>query len=194
MCKQVVELREVLLSNKPEAMIEASPKATVPVMCLPDGTVLEQSLEIMRWAMKQSEDPARLLSPDCHPQQQLALITRNDSEFKHWLDRYKYHVRFPEYPLEHYRAQAVTFIACLEERLQDSPCLFGLRSQLADVAIMPFVRQFSLVDHDWFVANTSVELNRWLNSWLESALFKAAMTKYPPWQSPQAPVYFQPTE
>ena len=191
MCGQKVELREVLLRSKPAAMIQASAKATVPVMCLPDGTVLDQSLDIMQWALAQCGDRAQLLSADCQPQQQFELIARNDAEFKHWLDRYKYHVRYPEHSLEHYREQATVFLSTLEVQLVDSAYLFGSHPQLADIAIVPFVRQFCAVDREWFALHASSRLNDWLADWLENPVFKDAMVKYPPWQAAQTPVYIQ---
>lgn len=169
-------------------MIEASAKATVPVMCLANGTVLDQSLEILQWALAQNTQ-VQLLSAACQPQQQLDLIAKNDSEFKHWLDRYKYHVRYPEHSPEHYREQGALFLSILENRLVNSPCLFGPYPQLADIAIMPFVRQFCAVDREWFVANTEPSLSSWLNDWLENPFFRNAMVKFPPWQAQQTPVY-----
>ncbi len=189
MCDQKVELREVLLRHKPVWMTEASAKATVPVMCLEDGTVLDQSLEIMQWALAQSNDPAGLLSADCQPRQQLALIAQNDTEFKHWLDRYKYHVRYPQNGAEFYREHAMQFVSILEARLADSGYLFGPRAQLADIAIMPFVRQFCSVDRAWFTANVTPALAGWLSDWLEAPLFAEAMAKHPPWRAVTKPVY-----
>jgi len=167
-------------------MIEASAKATVPVLCTADGTVLEQSLDIMRWALREAADPARLF--EVQPKQQLELISRNDEDFKHWLDRYKYHVRFPEHSAEHYRQQGLQFLSLLETHLDHSPYLFGGRVQMADIAILPFVRQFCGVDRRWFESNVSEALRQWLNSWQDSDIFNRAMVKYPIWQPGQAPV------
>jgi len=172
------------------AMIEASAKATVPVMCLTNGEVLDQSLDIMQWALRQSNDPTELFSDHCSPQQQLDLIARNDAEFKYWLDRYKYHVRFPEDSLQNYRERGAEFLATLETRLDTSCYLFGDRPQLADIAIMPFVRQFCAVDRPWFAANGGTALNNWLQDWLGQPLFTGAMVKLPPWEAGQKPIYF----
>ena len=131
-------------------MIALSEKATVPVLFLTDKRVLDESLEIMRWTLAQSGDPARLFTDASQQQAQLDLIAINDSEFKYWLDRYKYHVRYPELPLEHYRQKAAQFLQQLEVRLSSTEYLFGSRPQLADIAIMPFVRQFSGVEREWF--------------------------------------------
>lgn len=190
LCELRVELREVLLRNKPLAMIEASSKATVPVLCLQNGEVLDQSLEIMLWAFEQSSDPAKLFSERLCQQQQLDLIAQNDTEFKYWLDRYKYHVRYPDNSLEHYRDMGVLFLELLEKRLSVSFYLFGDRPQLADIAIMPFVRQFRAVDLSWFAANGGVRVNSWLRYWLEHPMFKHTMVKFPPWEKEQDPIYF----
>ena len=190
LCELKVELREVLLRDKPQAMIEASAKATVPVLCLVNGEVLEQSLDIMQWALTQSSDPAQLLSESSCPQQQFDLIARNDTEFKYWLDRYKYHVRYPDYSVDHYRSQAARFLQALDTRLSTSRFLFGDRPQLADIAIMPFVRQFNAVDQPWFAANGGLAVNEWLQAWLDLPLFKHTMVKLPPWTKGQDPIFF----
>lgn len=181
LCNQQAEVREILLSDKPASMIEASAKATVPVLCMTDGTVLDQSLDIIRWALNQGNDPAGLFNKE--REQQLSLIERNDDEFKYWLDRYKYHVRFPQESAGHYRWQGMQFIASINARLADSPYLFGESPQIADIAVMPFVRQFRGVDQEWFEHNAGNAINQWLRHWLESDSFTRAMTKYPVWKT-----------
>ena len=126
LCAQCVELREVLLNNKPPQMVALSKKATVPILCLTDKRVLDESLEIMRWAIAESGDPAGLFADTSQQQKQLDLIARNDSEFKYWLDRYKYHVRFPEYPQEYYRRKACQFLHGLEARVASTQHLLEL--------------------------------------------------------------------
>jgi glutathione S-transferase len=189
-CGLQAEVREILLSAKPAAMIEASAKATVPVLCMTDGTVLDQSLDIIQWALYKSDDPAGLFTTE--RERQLGLVERNDNEFKYWLDRYKYHVRFPEEAPEHYRQQGMNFIAAVDARLTESSYLFGECPQIADIAVMPFVRQFRGVDQPWFDDNAGDAIRRWLCHWLESDSFAAAMTKYPVWQDGQSPVMLQP--
>ncbi len=171
-----VEIREISLKQKPAHMLQVSPKGTVPVLVLPDGQVIEQSLEIMHWALQQ-HDADGWLSAD--PQYAALLIAENDGAFKQHLDRYKYAIRFPEHSAEHYRAQGELFLAKLEQRLQQSAFLVGDAISLADIAIFPFIRQFAAVDHDWFESTGYIKLQSWLQHLVESALFKRVMVKYP---------------
>jgi len=171
-----VEIREISLKQKPAHMLQVSPKGTVPVLVLPDGQVIEQSLEIMHWALQQ-HDADGWLSAD--PQHAALLIAENDGSFKQHLDRYKYAIRFPEHSAEHYRAQGELFLAKLEQRLQQSTFLLGDEISFADIAIFPFIRQFAAVDHDWFESTGYIKLKSWLQHLVESALFKRVMVKYP---------------
>ncbi|MGI9308699.1 MAG: glutathione S-transferase [Gammaproteobacteria bacterium] len=177
-CGVPVALREVVLRDKPAAMLEASPKGTVPVMVLASGEVLEESLDIMSWALG-SNDPDAWLDTD--PRVANELITGNDDDFKIWLDRYKYAERFPEESAEHYREQGERFLRALEERLQRHTFLLGERHTFVDTALAPFVRQFAFADIDWFQASPYVALNGWLQRFLDSELFKRVMCKYPAW-------------
>ena len=176
-----VAIREIELRNKPPAMLAISPKGTVPVLWLPDGQVIEQSLDIMRWALAQ-RDPQDWLAGLSLADAQ-ALIEWNDGEFKSHLDRYKYPDRYPEYPQVEYRRQGELFLAALEKRLDRTRFLCGERFGLADAAILPFVRQFAAVDSTWFESSPYPALRRWLDSFLSSALFDAVMHKYQPWQA-----------
>lgn len=187
------ELREVSLKNKPREMLEISPKGTTPVMQIFDASqnfmVLEESLDIMRWALQQ-HDPLNFgdLSDD-----DLAiadqLITTNDREFKQALDRYKYANRFPERSPEFYRQQAEEFLQVLERKLCENSqsvsgqFLIGDRQTLVDVAIFPFVRQFAYVDIEWFNSSSYLNLQRWLKWHESSVLFELAMQKFPVWES-----------
>jgi glutathione S-transferase len=162
------ELREVKLSDKPAALRAASAKATVPVLVLADGQVIDESLDIMRWALRR-RDPEAWLSGD-----DAALIAGNDGAFKHHLDRYKYPQRHDSDPAEH-RARCVTILAELETRLGESAYLCGAQRSLTDAAILPFVRQFAAVDRDWFAAQPLPAVQRWLSAWLASPLFVEAM-------------------
>ena len=162
---------EVSLKAKPAEMLELSPKGTVPVLVCADGRVIEQSLEIMRWALAQY-DPDNWLGPDS-----AALIEENDQVFKVNLDRYKYAIRYPEQPMEHYRAQGAVFLQRLEVLLEQTPYLAGDTLSLADIALAPFVRQFAHVDRDWFEQAPYPRLNAWLERFLASELFTAVMAK-----------------
>jgi len=171
-----IEIREISLRDKPAHLLQVSPKGTVPVLVLPDGTVLEQSLDIMHWALQQRYIDGWLLA-DLEQTQQL--IAENDTSFKQALDRYKYAIRFPEQSMEDYRSQGEVFLAKLEQRLTQTNFLMGKQVSMADVAIFPFIRQFSAVDADWFASTPYVRLKAWLSLLVESELFNSIMGKYP---------------
>ena len=175
------ELREVVLSNKPEAMTKLSNKGTVPVLQLTDGSVIDESLEVMLWALDQT-DPDNWL--DIENEHTRLLIEKNDQEFKQYLDRYKYSQRYPEHTQLYYRKQAEEFIGLLETNLQEQHGLGLVSNQLSlvDVAIFPFVRQFAHVDWEWFSNSQYRNLISWLLKLEKSELFLAVMDKYKPWQ------------
>ena len=177
-----VSLREVVLRNKPAALVEASPKATVPVLVLANGSVIEESIAIMDWALEQN-DPKSWGDASTDT---AALISACDGGFKGWLDKYKYADRHPEQSAVHYREQAEGFIADLEQRLSEQRWLGGGQATRADVAVFPFVRQFAGVDPTWWLNAPYPAVRTWLNDWLVSDTFTGVMAKYPPWQ-PVAP-------
>ena len=177
----VCELREVKLSDKPAAMIEASSKATVPVLVLPGDEVVEESLDIMDWALDRSDPEGWLARRDT------SLIAACDGRFKHALDRYKYPDRHDSDPAEH-RSAGLTFLQTLDARLAKQPQLQGEVRGYTDIAIMPFVRQFAATDRDWFAAQDLPALTRWLENHLASDLFAACMVRHPPWTGQDAPV------
>ncbi|NOT83510.1 MAG: glutathione S-transferase [Methylococcaceae bacterium] len=174
-----VTVREIKLSAKPQSMLDISPKGTVPVLQLRDGTVLDESLDIMNWALQQN-DPEHWLEKPWR-QTAEALIQQNDGAFKYCLDRYKYPDRYPEYPARHYRQQGELFLAELERRLTQTPYLCGEHFSLADAAIAPFIRQFVAVDSAWFAHAAYPVLQQWLSNFLATQLFAAVMVKYPLW-------------
>ncbi|WP_024695707.1 glutathione S-transferase [Pseudomonas syringae] len=172
-----VDIYEVSLKAKPPHMLERSPKGTVPVLIVAD-CVLEQSLDIMHWALAQNDPDDWLLACNPSAQREMAdLIEENDQAFKLNLDRYKYAVRYPEHPAEHYRALGEAFLQTLDVRLQSGPYLMGEHPTLADIAIAPFIRQFCFVDPDWFAQSAYPALREWLQRFLESGLFAAVMHK-----------------
>lgn len=171
-----VEVREISLREKPAHLLQISPKGTVPVLQLPDGTVLEQSLDIMQWALAQS-DPQGWLNAD--PEAVNALITINDGDFKKALDRYKYPDRYPEHAQQVYREQGEQFLQRLEAALEQHDYLLGDKPSMADVAIFPFIRQFAAVDAEWFASSAYPKLRVWLDGWLQSPLFVEVMQKFP---------------
>jgi len=178
-----VYIREILLKDKPEPMLAISPKATVPVLQLPSGQVLDESRDIMAWAALQpggqilaaAEKDARVW------------LEMNDFEFKQQVDRYKYADRYPEHPAEFYRAAGEVFLLQLEQQLQTqqklgvSNFLLGSTLTQADIGIFPFVRQFVMVDQLWFESTDYVCVKRWLNYWLTSDVFARVMQRYSPW-------------
>ena len=175
------ELREVVLRDKPAALLAASPKATVPVLVLPDGQVIDQSLEIMQWALARHDPQAWLQPPKETPAAMLALIAQCDGAFKQQLDRYKYPNRFEGVDASQQRAEGAVFLQTLNARLAATSHLFGDRPTLADMAIAPFVRQFAQVDADWFASQPWPALAQWLAALTASETWLAATQKYPPW-------------
>lgn len=168
-----VQIIEVSLKAKPAEMLALSPKGTVPVLSV-DGRVIDESLAIMRWALAQNDPEGWLLGDDRATQ---ALIEENDQGFKHQLNRYKYAERYPEYPMEHYRAEGEVFLMRLEGLLAEREYLLAGHLSLADVALAPFVRQFAHVDREWFGRAPYPRLQDWLQRFLESPLFIAVMAK-----------------
>ena len=180
------ELREVSLKSKPPEMLAASPKGTVPVLVLPGGQVIDESLDIMRWALAQN-DPEGWLS-QAALEDMLALIAANDGQVKHALDRYKYPNRYPlesggdvqAFALAN-RDVAANWLQTLQSRLSQS-WLFGNQPSLADMATLPFVRQFAHTDTLWFAAQPWPRLKVWLERFEVSGLFESVMEKHEPWQ------------
>jgi glutathione S-transferase len=181
--EQSCELREVALRAKPEEMIAASAKATVPVLVLPDGQVIEESLDIMHWALARN-DPEDWLGVD-----DAALVAENDGPFKQHLDRYKYPDRHGSDPVDH-RTMAIEFLSSLEARLGERPNLCRETRSFTDIAIMPFVRQFAATDQSWFEAQSLPRLKAWLARHQASLLFEQAMLRLPPWRRGDALTLF----
>jgi len=186
-----VSLREVLLGNKPPEMLQASPKATVPVLVLENGTVIDESLDIIHWALAIADPDGWLSKLD---EQQLSrankMIVKNDNEFKNHLDHYKYADRFPELAIADTRAKAEDFLQKLEHCLQQQAYLVSEQLSFVDIAIFPFIRQFAHVDMPWFEQTAYTNLKRWLQGLLESPHFISAMKKYAVWQQADTELYF----
>ncbi|WP_341367163.1 glutathione S-transferase [Yoonia sp. BS5-3] len=183
-----VELREILLREKPKAFLDTSPKGTVPVLCA--DTVVEESRDIMMWALSKS-DPLGWLDM---PPEGDALIDTCDGPFKQALDHTKYAVRFPDLDIAEERDKAMVFLSDLNDRLHERPYLMDVDPKLADMAILPFVRQFANTDRAWFDRQGLGPLTAWLDRFLASEQFTAIMTKYPPWVPGQKPVIFPPSQ
>lgn len=180
-----VDLREIQLRNKPAAFLATSPSGTVP--CLDRGQeVIDESLDIMLWALRHA-DPEGLLTM---PEAGFDLIAEADGPFKTALDRYKYAVRFEDVDIGAEQEKAALFLRKLEDRLVGQSWLFGARPSLADLAILPFVRQFAHVDLPWFEAQGWTAVAGWLDRFKTSERFAAIMRKYPAWKPGDKPVAF----
>jgi glutathione S-transferase len=186
------ELREVVLRDKPPELLAASPKGTVPVLLLPDGTVIDQSLDVMLWALRRN-DPQSWLQPlRGSVDEMLAMIAGNDGDFKRHLDRYKYPNRYPDESVgdtqafaQQHRSEAAAWLAKLDGMLADG-WLFGARASLADMALLPFVRQFAHADAPWFSVQAWPRLQAWLAGFEASALYTGVMGKHAPWKDAKA--------
>jgi len=178
-----VELREILLTERPDELYAISSKGTVPVLELEDGQIIDESFDIIMWALDQTNTDWLEINPD----QQLKMIHANDHEFKPWLDKYKYHERHPEHTKEYYQNQCDAFLSNYNETLKMQPYLTGEKMQLLDVAVFPFVRQFAFVDSHYFEEKYS-QLNLWLQKWKSSKLFNSIMDKYVQWEPDHDPM------
>lgn len=176
-------LREINLKDKPDEMLAASPKGTVPVLVLEDGMVIDESLDVMFWALGQN-DPEDWLAPLQNDEADArALIAENDGPFKANLDRYKYPTRYDDVdPLDH-RAGGLAFLKILDDRLNGRAYLAGDAFSLLDAAIIPFVRQFANTDRDWFDQSGLNHVPHWLDAALASERFTRVMAKYPLWKT-----------
>lgn len=183
-----VALREVVLRQKPADMLAISAKATVPVLQLPSGQIIDESWDIVHWAT-QHEKANPLRGPASRIAAANALIQQNDGSFKQHLDHYKYADRFPEFSAEYYRQQGEEFLSSLDQQLSEHDFLLDNAPSLADIGIFPFIRQFAHVDIEWFRQSNYPHLQRWFDHYLTSNLFSNIMGKYDPWVTGQDPVY-----
>jgi len=179
-----VEIREVFLKERPQSLYDISPKGTVPVLHLSEEAVIDESIDIMKWALTQSSSDwynSNLVLQD-------EMIHHNDIEFKQWLDKYKYYDRHPENTLKFYRDKCLETLLHYEKLLKKNSYLLANNIQLVDVAIFPFVRQCANVDRDWF-ASTLPHVEQWLENWIQSELFVRVMLKFEPWKLEKDPLY-----
>lgn len=189
--KQTVLLRDLVLSNKPAEMISVSSKGTVPVLVLSNGTVIEESLEVMLWAL-QEMDPADLL--DCQQEGALSamllLINEFDNNFKTYLEAYKCAKRYQEDNVAECRAVCQQYIQQLEQRLTAHSFLMSDKESLADIALIPFIRQFARIERQWYLQSPYPMVRQWLNSYLQSSVFTKVMAKHPLWVDEPQDVLF----
>ena len=176
-------IREVKLSAKPVELLAVSPKATVPVLVACDGNVIEHSLDIMRWALAR-HDPAGWLDDQDNP-----LIGTFDDKFKRHLDRTKYPDRHGS-DVDVHRLACLDMLRSLEDRLTTTPYLCGEKMSVTDAAILPFVRQFASIDRAWFDARPVPQVRDWLDRFVASELFDAAMVRLTPWRTGDPDILF----
>lgn len=200
---QIVALRDLVLSNKPKEMIAASAKATVPILVLSESKVIDESVDIMLWALSES-DPNNMLRIDQCVQQYneternipqkfdeiLSLIYLFDNEFKPSLEAYKCAKRYHEDNVQECREVCETYIDNLEQRLTQHSYLIDDQESLADIALVPFIRQFAKVERQWYLQSPYSRVRKWLNQYLQSAMFNKVMAKYPLWSNEQPDIKF----
>ncbi|GHE81351.1 glutathione S-transferase [Thalassotalea profundi] len=185
-----IELRDVVLTDKPTAMLAASPKGTVPIVVLPSGQVIDESLDVMLWALSEKDPNNLLLSTTENLDEMLVLINQFDQEFKQALEQYKCAKRYHESNLVQYRQACETYIQQLEKRLTTYKYFFGDQESLADIALLPFIRQFARVERQWYLQSPYPKLKQWLNRYLQSPMFTKIMTKYPLWTEQSDQIIF----
>lgn len=188
---QVCVMREILLRDKPNHMLALSPKGTVPVLWLGDGTVIDESLDVMHWALSQN-DPEGWLSFTAETQVLSdKLIEENDGPFKHHLDRYKYANRYEKEDKSDHRQACLETLQELNRQIGNQDWLFGASPRLTDFALLPFIRQCRIADPEWFDSQSQIaNVHRWLRAFLESQRFELVMTKYDVWQEGTPVVHF----
>ncbi len=184
-----IELREVKLSDMPEDALSKSPEATVPILVLPDGTVFTESWDIVKWSLTQNDSGKWLGDDNEHSLDAEILIETNDFSFKEDLDHYKYADRFPEHNQEHYRKACEEFVEELEEMLTDNNFLLADQLSLADIGVFPFVRQFSLVNKEWFDSAPYPKVQKWLDGLISTELFNHIFQKHELWKDDNAVIY-----
>ena len=185
---QKCELREVLLRDKPPSMLEYSPKGTVPVLILQDGYVIDESLDVIDWALNLNDPDDWQRSKDTKKTKELIKI--NDGEFKYHLDRYKYSKRYDNEDPEFHRKKCLKFIESINNELNNSKYIFDDNISYADIVLLPFIRQFRIADIEWFDSLPYDNLKKWLSSFLNSSLLDSIMKKYDLWKEGDKSIVF----
>lgn len=177
---QTFELREILLKNRPSELYKISSKATVPVLHNIDGNIIDESIDIMKWALTNNSSIYKI-------DKQLSMIKLIDKDFKFWLDKYKYYERFPEESQYYYREKAGEILISIEKSLNNNSYILGRNFQLVDIAIFPLIRQFINVDTDWFEGSFK-NIYQWYKNINESSIFNSVMKKYEIWEEGKKPL------
>jgi glutathione S-transferase len=185
---QRCELREVLLRDKPPSMLEYSAKGTVPVLILQDGKVIDESLDVIDWALNLNDPDDWQRSKDKEKTKELIKI--NDGEFKYHLDRYKYSKRYDNEDPEFHRKKCLKFIESINNELNNSEYIFDDNISYADIVLLPFIRQFRIADIEWFDSLPYDNLKKWLSSFLDSSLLNSIMKKYDLWKEGDKSIVF----
>ena len=185
---QKCEIREVLLRDKPPSMLEYSAKGTVPVLILQDGKVIDESLDVIDWALNLNDPDDWQRSKDTKKTKELIKI--NDGEFKYHLDRYKYSKRYDNEDPEFHRKKCLKFIESVNNELNNSKYIFDDNISYADIVLLPFIRQFRIADIDWFDALPYNNLKKWLSGFLDSTLLNSIMKKYDLWKEGDKSIIF----
>ena len=185
---QRCELREVLLRDKPPSMLEYSAKGTVPVLILQDGKVIDESLDVIDWALNLNDPDDWQRSKDTKKTKELIKI--NDGEFKYHLDRYKYLKRYDNEDPEFHRKKCLKFIESVNNELNNSKYIFDDNISYADIVVLPFIRQFRIADIEWFDSLPYDNLKKWLSSFLDSSLLNSIMKKYDLWHEGDSLIIF----
>ncbi len=189
-CGQAFEWREILLRDKPAAMLEASDKGTVPTLVLGEDKVIDESLDVMLWALSINDPEGWLPINAMDRAVTYDLIERNDGPFKAHLDRYKYAYRYDDVDGIEHRTAGFETILDLESRLTNQAYLAGETMGLADYAIFPFIRQFRIADMEWFDAQDIPHVHKWLQAAMASEIFEAIMVKRAPWKEGDTPIIY----
>ena len=185
---QKCELREVLLRDKPPSMLEYSPKGTVPVLILQDGNVIDESLDVIDWALNLNDPDDWQRSKDTKKTKELIKI--NDGEFKYHLDRYKYSKRYDNEDPEFHRKKCLKFIESLNNELNNSKYIFDNNISYVDIVLLPFIRQFRIADMEWFDSLPYDNIKVWLSKFLDSFLLNIIMKKYDLWKEGDVSIVF----
>ena len=185
---QKCELREVLLRDKPPSMLEYSAKGTVPVLILQDGKVIDESLDVIDWALNLNDPDDWQRSKDTKKTKELIKI--NDGEFKYHLDRYKYSKRYDNEDPEFHRKKCLKFIESINNELNNSKYIFDDNISYADIVVLPFIRQFRIADIEWFDSLPYDNLKKWLSRFLDSSLLNSSMKKYDLWKEGDKSIVF----